>query len=625
MSRLIPTLVLCGSLMLTPGPAAPAGHPLDPLTAAEIEAAVALVGAWDPSDEPVRYPLVRLREPAKEKVLAWTPGQAVPRAALVVQRRGRRTFEGVVDLVAGAVAEWRERTDARPHLLDEEIAALTEIVLADARVREALAARRVRDTSRVRCLPLAAGGPAAAEGRRARLLCWDGKDLNNPFSRPLGGLEVLVDLDAGRVTGFVDHGARRLATADHAYDEATVGTRRRLKPLVETQPAGKNFTLDGGSVRWQSWSFQVRLDPRRGLVVSLVYFWDRGHRRSVLYQGSLAEVFVPYRLEADGSWLAWTAAEQGLRPSPLAPGLDCPPTATLLDAVVADDRGRPHRVEGALAIFERRTGDPIWRHHDVLEDTVESRPAVELVARAIVTLGTSDYLLDWTFTQDGSIRAAVGLTGLVLNEGVTTVFLSEPTAAADTVSGNLLAANVVAPHHEHWLSFRLDLDVDGPVNSFLSEGLEPVLPPDGGLGLWRLTPRFLGRESQAKLRRDPEQTSLWRVVQPGRRTDVGQLPGFTLEAPPSPRPAGDLPGFAAYDLWVRPYDGETSFTEAGTDRSIERTDLVLWLTLGFRHVPRLEDFPVIPTRFHGFELRPFHFFERNPAIDLRSGFAPPGR
>ena len=94
-------------------------------------------------------------------------------------------------------------------------------------------------------------------------------------------------------------------------------------------------------------------------------------------------------------------------------------------------------------------------------------------------------------------------------------------------------------------------------------------------------------------------------------------------------------GFVAHDLWVTAYDpdelhapgGYISQSEGGPglpewiqkDRNLVDADVVLWHTVGVLHLPRPEDYPVMPVEYTGFMLKPFGFFERNPAMDL----APP--
>ena len=85
-------------------------------------------------------------------------------------------------------------------------------------------------------------------------------------------------------------------------------------------------------------------------------------------------------------------------------------------------------------------------------------------------------------------------------------------------------------------------------------------------------------------------------------------------------------------LWVTPYrpeeryaageypnlhpggDGLPEWTSA--DRPIDGEDVVVWYTFGHHHVPRPEDWPVMPVTTAGFKLKPVGFFERNPALDV---------
>jgi primary-amine oxidase len=91
-------------------------------------------------------------------------------------------------------------------------------------------------------------------------------------------------------------------------------------------------------------------------------------------------------------------------------------------------------------------------------------------------------------------------------------------------------------------------------------------------------------------------------------------------------------GFLAKNLWVTPYraderypageypnqnpgdEGLPRWTKA--DREIVDTDLVVWYTFGQTHVPRIEDWPVMPSTSIGFLLRPDGFFNANPALDV---------
>jgi primary-amine oxidase len=53
------------------------------------------------------------------------------------------------------------------------------------------------------------------------------------------------------------------------------------------------------------------------------------------------------------------------------------------------------------------------------------------------------------------------------------------------------------------------------------------------------------------------------------------------------------------------------------DRDLVDTDIVVWYTFGVTHIPRPEDWPVMPVEYTGFLLAPFGFFDRNPSLERR--------
>jgi primary-amine oxidase len=61
-------------------------------------------------------------------------------------------------------------------------------------------------------------------------------------------------------------------------------------------------------------------------------------------------------------------------------------------------------------------------------------------------------------------------------------------------------------------------------------------------------------------------------------------------------------------------DGLPNWTQQ--DRSVANTDVVFWYTFGHTHLPRPEDYPIMPTAYIGFLLKPSGFFTANPANDV---------
>jgi primary-amine oxidase len=640
-------------LALPPGEASAAAHPLDELSAEELQAAVAVLKAAGKIDEASRFASLILEEPAKAEVRAWKPGQRFSRRAQAVVKQGPKTFEAVVDLDAKAVASFAEVEGVQAGILFEEWEAAQAVTVADPGWLAAMAKRGYAAeglAERVFCAPLSPGYFALPEleGRRVlNVQCFDRQgSTTNVYGRPIEGLTAVVDLNERRVVRLVEEGVVPVPGDPLNYDEASVAPLQPLpKPTSLHQPQGTNIELDGQVVRWGPWSFHLRLDRRRGAIVSLARFDDKGRERDVMYQGSLSEVFVPYQDPAPG-WAYKTYLDAGeygfgLLSSALRAGVDCPATAVFTGGTIAIDDGVGAPYENVFCLFERSAGDVAWRHSEFLNETYEGRAKVDLVVRSIATVGNYDYVVDWTFTKGGAIGVEVGATGIDILKGVRSRSMSDPTAAEDTAYGTLVAPGVVAPNHDHFFSFRLDLDVDGPRNMFAAGELKTKTLPAGSArrSVWTHESRMPMTEKQAQLTLSYERPAVWHVMSSDAKNAVGNPTSYML-APKGNAISLLLPedwpqkraAFSGKHLWVTPYapdelyaggdypnqskgdDGLAVWTER--DRPIHDTDVVLWYTLGFHHVPASEDLPVLGTHPSGFSLMPMNFFDRNPQINL---------
>ncbi len=654
-----PTLCLLAAAAI---PAAAADHPLDQLSYQEVWRTLEILRDAGRLDGETTFSQLALSEPAKDVVRAWRAGDEMPRAAYALLRQGEDSFEATVDLNAGKVSSWTPLTGVQPNWSLGEFGAVVEKALKHPEFVAGLEKRGIADTSFLDCSTIPPGyfGTEEEKGRRlGHVRCSEARGARNAWARQIEGLTAVVDLTAGEVLKVVDDGVAPIPDVDADFDRTTLAHPREVAgPFRIDQPEGVGFDLNGYQVSWQNWSFHLRPDQRTGLVVSLVDYRESpdASPRSVMYQGHLSEIYVPY-MDPAFAWYARNFIDAGEFPAgglakPLLRGRDCPDRAVYIDSIHTNAQGRPRTAPRTTCLYERETGDPSWRHYE--EEQPDSRRSRDLVVRTAAVVGNYDYLLDWIFRQDGSIEVRAGATGLLEVKATSAVSAIQPAAgaanaAADAVQagtsadayGRFLDRNVIGVNHDHYFSYRLDLDIDGADNRFVADRLVTrELPADHPRrSLWVQEPHVPRTERDARLDIDLAKPALWRILSASRRNAVGYPTSYQLMPG---RNAAHLftaddyslrrAGFIDHHLWVTPYDPEERFaagdhptlSEPGmglpawteANRSISDQDLVLWHTVGMHHLPRAEDWPVMPVMWHGFELRPFDFFDRNPALDL---------
>jgi len=611
----------------------PITHPLAPLTASEIRGAVRILKASGRVPPGARFSLVALDEPPKELVLRQV---GIPRRAFAVvyDDAANKTWEALADLEAARVDQWKEIPRAEPPVSAEDSGLADRIVRNDSRWQQSLRARGV-DAGSVIVVAWSAGYfalPGAGEGRIVRAIPYLGEGKNF-YAHPIEGLVAHVNLTTGRIIDLLDTGRNIPVPRESGELSMPAAGAPRLAPapLDILQPHGPGFQIEDGEVRWQKWRFRYGLHPREGLVLYTVGYEDGGRVRPILYRASLSEMMVPYG-DPGGGWFfrnSFDAGELGLgvNASPLKPGVDCPANCSVFDAVFAGGNGEPVTIPHAVALYER-DGGLAWKHDD------EARRARDLVLSFVATVGNYDYGFDWIFHQDGALEMRVALTGVMAAKAVAE-------GAHDGFS-HRVSKNLAAPHHQHFFTFRLDLDVDGAMPNRVVEMNSVAVPPGarnpyGGAFTMEETPLLTERQAQRNL--DLAGSRKWIVINPnvmnalGHPTGYALLPGenaLLLAQPDSW--VRKRAGFLNSHVWVTPYrsaeiyaggdypnqspggDGLVKWT--ADNRPIDNHDVVLWYSMGITHNPRPEDWPVMPVHAAGFRLVPWGFFARNPALDL---------
>lgn len=354
----------------------------------------------------------------------------------------------------------------------------------------------------------------------------------------------------------------------------------------------------GTLVEWEGWNFRWSVRPREGLVLNEISF--RG--RKVMKHAALAEIFVPYdpgqpRPEdsLDG---------MGINLQPLIPGKDCIPGTA---CAMYDVNGKPDGVR-YVAMHEESTGliymGPGGRAYGKM-----------LVLWCATQLGEYVYLVKWRFRDDGCIMPQIGLTGKLNHTG------DRPLPGQGSIVQREPAV-VWAPSHVHSFYFRLDMDIDGPANDRVEELNHTQDEPgksQASHDAWTELPRETVRTGSGASFRS------WRVMDSQSNNVLGHPRSYEIVPSGGQGRGASNEAFAQGQLYALRYKPQEFPLSSVDGREMKRalpsymtaetltdSDVVLYYVMQEHHLPRSEDWPLMPVQWAGFTMMPRDFLDASP-------------
>lgn len=623
-------------------------HPLDPLTGDELAAARAILIDAGHFSEHTRVPRMLPVDPPKDALAAWRAGDPMDRRIRVtlLERSTGVASEAIVSVTRSEVDSLEVIPNGaapygQPQYLFEEYDDAADIVKASPEWQAAMRRRGLEEHMELAfCSPLAPGffGREDEIGKRIvrshTYLRFSEND--SPWAHPIEGLVAHVDLTERRVFRLDDEGDVPVPEQHGNYTLDVQGpVRTSLKPIEITQPEGPSFSVDGSLVQWENWKFRVGFNQQEGLVLNQVTWRDGDEDRSVATRASVPEMVVPYGdTSVSRHWISYFDAGEyllGKNANSLALGCDCLGVIHYFDAFVPDDHGNPVVIPQAVCMHEEDYGI-LWKHTD-LAGNAETRRSRRLVVSYFTTIGNYDYGFFWYFYLDGSIQMEAKATGIV--------FAGAGIPGSDNPHGPEIAPGIFTPVHQHIFCARLDVAIDGEDNTLheIEAAGIPTGPdnPYGNAFTWTNTQ--LTSELQAQRIANGLTSRVWEVRSAHRTNYVGKPTAYWLipegKMLLAAQPEATVHGratFATKHLWGTQYDAEELYPagsypnahEPGAglpawtaaDRSLDGEDLVLWHSFGPTHIPRTEDWPIMPVDYSGFWFKPHGFLDQNPAMNL---------
>ncbi|CAG8961280.1 hypothetical protein HYFRA_00013559 [Hymenoscyphus fraxineus] len=650
------------------GGKAPTQHPLGPLTASEITESSRLIKSLWPENTALQFKGITLQEPRKAELSPYlkaehSSGQSTPtidRRSFVVYylRNTDKLHEAVINLSAGKVeSNLRLGPNVHSNADGDEIVKVEQAALQDEGVKAAIAKLRLPEGAVVISDPWIYGSDGVNEGlfsdEKRMFQCFLYlRDPNNPsevdsnhYAMPLS-ISPVVSADTLKVTriDYLPTGADNTISEPKPYKvqppneyiPEAQNLRDDLKPLNVIQPEGasfkvSNFSEQGRTIEWQKWAFKVGFNQREGMVLYDVHYAGR----PLFYRLSLSDMSIPYA-DPRHPYHKKAAfdlgdAGAGIMANNLQLGCDCLGSIHYLSAVLSDDKGDPLHMPNVVCIHEQDNGIA-WKHTNYRTGRAAIARNRELVLQSIITVSNYEYILAFIFNQAGEVMYEVRATGILstqpIDEGISVPF------------GTVVHPGVLAAHHQHIFSLRVDPMIDGPINRVVYDEAHPMPRCDfnpHGVG-YTVIETPITTSGGFDLDFDTNRT--FKIQNSSIKNPVNGKPvAYKIHAPPFQKILADKESFhhkraefGDHNIYVTSHrDDElysggkyTNQSRGGTGvrswaarkDNVLDDDVVVWVQFGINHIPRIEDFPVMPVEIIKVSLKPVNFFDKNPALDV---------
>jgi len=643
-------------------------HPLDPLTASEIDRVREIVLAQT-GLEPNGTFWTQLHEPPKSDVLLFRSGMRLHRQADVVAVSAQRgnSFEFLVDLDTRQVLTTNALGNLQPALSGTEFYSAHQIIDNSPEVRAALEKRHYQINRKISdrfYLDFYAPGSdplLVKDGktiRAVRVLFADRQGGTNSYGPYVEGLMALVDVFGQKLLSLEDNpgAVANQVVPEDIFNQSVLGPKSPKAELQIGPPTASSLKLQGHHARWENWDFRFSFNQREGLVLHQIGFRDAGRLRSICYRAAISEMLVPYS-DPSPAWVwreFFDAGEYGLGyvSTEANAGKELPANALTLPVVLPDESLHVSDDCQNRIFFYERDGGALFAHAQGEYHARIYARATELVVGFITTVGNYDYVYKWVFREDGSFGFEAELQGLILDKTVADAqcqvcaaqAISGPgsyQATNDQEFGSLVSPQIDGVFHQHWINLRMDFDIDG-TNNAVEERDIAALPPDPAANprerAFTVRRTVFGHEHEAERTCDSSSNRVWVVFNPSVKSALGHFAGYeidpqgnTVSAIPESRFGQDT-SFTQRHFWATRYhpaelyaagkypnqapdDSTDNLFHYGNDNEdIYNQDVVLWYSLGLTHIPRPEDYPIMPAAHVAVNFTPCGFFTKSPAL-----------